>query len=104
MVKIVVKTEKCENLLEQVRLCLEKSRYRFSNHALERKQQRAFTLLDILHILKNGRHEKAKDTWDEQRMMWKYSLRGKTIDRDEGRIIVSLDETGMLIITVIRLI
>ena len=36
--------------------------------------------------------------------MWKYAVRGKTTDQDEGRIIVSLDKVGMLIITVIRLI
>ena len=101
---MISKAEKCENLLEQVWLCIEKSRYKLSNHALERKQQRAFTLSDILYILKNGRHEKAKDAWDEQHKMWKYAIRGRTVDQEEGRIVVSLDRTGMLIITVIRLI
>lgn len=100
----MAKTEKCADLLEQIRLCIEKSHYRFSSHALERKQERAFHLFDILDILKNGRHEKSKDAWDEQRKMWKYAVRGKTTDRDEGRIIVSLDRAGMLIITVIRLV
>lgn len=48
-------------------------------------------------------HEKAKDTWDEHFSMWKYSIRGKTIDSEEGRIIVNVKTSGMLILTVIRL-
>ena len=100
---MIVKAEKHENLLERIAYCIEKDRYKFSNHALERKEQRNFSLSDILYVLKHGRHEKAKDTWDEQRKMWKYAIRGKTIDQECGRIILSLDKSGMLIITVIRL-
>ena len=100
---MVVKTEKHENLLKRIACCIAKDRYKFSNHALERKEQRNFSLSDILYVLKHGRHEKAKDTWDEQRKMWKYAIRGKTVDQEEGRMIVSLDKYGMLIITVVRL-
>lgn len=57
----MAKIEKCANLLEQIRQCIEKSHYRFSTHALERKQERALHLFDILDILKKGRHEKSKD-------------------------------------------
>lgn len=94
---------KIKDLKARIKLCIETGAYRFSNHALERKKQRAFTLPDILYILKNGYNEKAKDVWDEQYKMWKYSMRGKTVDKEEGRIIVSIEESGMLIITVIRL-
>jgi hypothetical protein len=103
MPKQIVRPDKLKEVLMQVRLCVEKGNYKFSKHALERKQQRAFTLPDILYILKNGYHEKPKDTFDEQTQMWKYAIRGKTIEKKEGRVIVTLDRSGMLIITVIRL-
>lgn len=103
MEKSVVRIEKHKDLLERICLCIENGHYKFSNHALERKQQRGFTLPDIHYILKNGYHEKVKDVWNEQHHIWNYSIRGKTLDKNEGRIIVSLDNLGMLIITVIRL-
>ena len=103
MSKVSSRSDKLKDLMEQVKLCIDKGNYRFSNHALERKQQRALILSDILYILRNGYHEKVKDTWDEERRMWKYSIRGKTIDMSESRIIITIDQSGMLIITVIRL-
>lgn len=101
--KETLRSDKLKNLLEQIQVCIEKGNYRFSNHALERKYQRAFTLPDILYILKNGQHEKIKDVWDSQYKTWKYAIRGRTVDKDEGRIIVTVEKSGMLIITVIRL-
>lgn len=95
--------EKLKDLMARIKLCIDRDAYRFTNHALERKKRRAFILPDILYILKNGYHEKVKDKWDEQHHMWKYSIRGNTIDKDEGRIIVTIEKSGMLIITVIRL-
>lgn len=64
MVKETKRSEKPKNLLAQIKLCIENENYRFSNHAMQRKQQRAFSLSDILYILHNGSHEKTKDVWD----------------------------------------
>lgn len=100
---MAIRPEKCSNLLIIVRRCVEVGNYRFSNHALDRKQERGFILPDIIYVLKHGYHEKAKDVWDLEYATWKYAVRGKTIDGDEARIVISIDESGMLIITVIRL-
>lgn len=54
-----------------------------------------------MYVLKNGYHEKVKDVWNAEHNAWNYSIRGKSIDNDEARIIVSID--GVLVITVIRL-
>jgi hypothetical protein len=54
-------------------------------------------------VLRNGYHERIKDTWDEKFYSWNYSIKGKTVDRKPCRIIVNLDVNGLLIITVIRL-
>lgn len=74
-----------------------------TRHALVRKDQRVIPLSDIAYILKNGRHEKIKDQWDEKFQNWNYAIRGKTLAEDDIRIIVCFDDSGMLIITVIRI-
>ena len=71
-------------------------------HALERQNQRLVDLKSVLCVLKNGIHEKDKDLFDVKRQMWKYAIRGKTLDGINLRIIVAF-EKEMVIITVMRL-
>ena len=71
-------------------------------HALERQNQRLVDLKSVLGVLKNGIHEKDKDLFDVKRQMWKYAIRGKTLDGINLRIIVAF-EKEMVIITVMRL-
>jgi len=52
---------------------------------------------------KSGWHEKRKDAYSEVFKSWNYAIRGKTIDERELRVVVSFDEDGLLIITVIDL-
>ncbi len=91
------------DLLNVIRACIEDGRYLDTRHAVERKNQRQITRPEILFVLKNGRHEKAKDKFDDAYEAWNYAIRGKTLDRRELRIVVSFDENGMLIITAIDL-
>lgn len=65
--------------------------------------ERYISLPDVIDILRNGYHEKAKDTWDNIFKSWNYAIRGRTVDQDACRIVVSFEENGLLIITVIRL-
>ena len=58
---------------------------------------------EILFVLRKGHHGKKKDKFDDLHQAWNYSVRGKTVDRRNLRIIVSFDENGMLIITAIEL-
>lgn len=95
--------EKHANLLKKISECIELERYRFTKHALERKNQRIIEIPDMLYVLRHGRHEKTKDSWDGKYNAWNYSIRGKTTDEEELRIIVSFDEFGLLIVTVIKL-
>lgn len=98
-----VKAEKIHDLLKRIKDCLDSGNYRFTKHALERKEERFVSLPDILEILRNGHHEKTKDSWNEQFKAWDYAIKGKTVDQETCRIIVSFDSNGLLIITVIRL-
>jgi hypothetical protein len=72
--------------------CIESGRYLDSYHSSERQLERHIT-----------RHEKRKDQFDELYKAWNYSIRGKTPDFRELRIVISFDENGMLIITAIDL-
>ena len=89
--------------MDQIRLCIEKGSYLDTRHAIDRQNERQITRPEILYVLKNGYHEKRKDKFDESYNSWNYSVRGKTVDRRELRVIVSFDESGMLIITAIDL-
>lgn len=97
------KSEKTHNLLAKIKSCLKDGRYRFSQHALLRKKERFLSLPNIIEVLNNGYHEKVKDTWDSEFKTWNYAIRGKTINNEPCRIIVSFEANGLLIITVIRL-
>lgn len=79
-------------------VCLDKGKYRDTTHAIIRKEQRQITLPEIIYVLKNGRHEKAKDHFEEKFNAWNYSIRGKTVDENELRVIVSFEEERHLII------
>lgn len=89
--------------MKVVRQCLEEGRYLDTRHALVRKYERNITRLEILQVLKTGFHEKKKDYFDQIHNSWNYSIRGKTVDSRELRIIVSFDNDNILIITAIHL-
>ena len=92
--------EKNENLLGRVGDCIAHGRYHDTTHAIERKRERGIILPEIIHVLKNGRHEKSKDRFDEAFNTWNYAVRGLTLDRQDLRVIVSFDsERDLLIIT-----
>lgn len=98
------KKEKISDLLLRIKNCIDKGAYKFTKHALERRNERSLLLPDILHVLKTGWHEKKKDVWNKQYAEWDYAIRGKTEEDDDVRVIVSFDEEqDLLIITVIRL-
>lgn len=91
------------NLLEVIKNCIAEGRYRHTVHALQRAGLRQVDLPDVLYVLKNGYHEKRKTSFDEAFQNWKYAIRGRTLDGDEIRIIVTIPKEEMLIITVINL-
>ena len=94
---------KISNLMETIRKCIEQGRYLDTRHATQRQAERNVTRPEYLHALLNGYHEKRKDKFEEAYSTWNYSVRGKTIDARELRIVVSFDENNMLIITAIDL-
>ena len=99
---MVKRTAKLQNLLEKVKKSLESGDYHYTGHAEERLQQREVTRLEVKQVLKSGHHEKSKDKFDEEFDEWNYSIKGKTVDKRNLRVIISFDK-GMLIITVIDL-
>ena len=77
--------------------------YRDTRHAAQRKEERGITLLEILHVLRRGHHEKGKDEFKPEHNDWNYAIRGRTIDRRELRVAVAFAGPGLLLITAIDL-
>jgi len=92
-----------ENLLDCIRECIRMGNYRESCHSVARQNERKISLVDTLHVLTHGYHEKRKTTFDEIFGTWKYAIRGNTIDERTVRVIVAIGEDGMLIITVVHI-
>jgi len=92
---------KSNDLLQKVKEHIEKGTYIISTHALERQNLRGIALQQVLYVLKNGIREEAKELFDVSRQMWKYAIRGKTLDGINLRVIIAF-EGEMIIITVMR--
>ncbi|MEI6806887.1 MAG: DUF4258 domain-containing protein [Myxococcaceae bacterium] len=98
----MVRPDKILDLMPRIRVCIEQGTYFDTRHAAQRQRERKISRLDVLHVLKNGHHEKRKDKLDEHYSKWNYAIKGKDIDRRELRVIVSFDDNNMLIITAIE--
>jgi hypothetical protein len=83
--------------------CVAEGRYLDTRHAHQRQIERNIIRSDILFVLLHGFHEKKKDKFDDVYHSWNYAIRGKTINSVPIRVVVSFDESGMLIITAIKL-
>lgn len=84
------------DVLGLVRDALSKERYRDTRHS-ERKGERGITIFHIKEAVRGGYHEKAKDEYKPEHLAWNYSIRGKTLDDRELRVIVSFDEGEYLL-------
>ena len=82
---------------------LEDGTFLDTSHAFDRQAQRRITRPEMLYVLRHGYHEKRKDSFSDEYQEWNYAIRGKTMDKRNLRIVVSFDESGMLIITAIDL-
>ena len=94
---------KIKNLMTLIKRKAKKGEFIILPHALERKHQRGISVNDIIYVLMNGWHESKKDEYRKDLSTWNYAIKGKTIDKEDMRVIVSFDEDNMLIITVIKL-
>ena len=94
---------KVDDVLGRVRQHVDNGTYLDTRHASQRKDERAISLLEIVHVLKGGYHEKRKDQFKPEFNDWNYAIRGKTVDGRALRIAVAFAVPGMLVITAIDL-
>jgi hypothetical protein len=93
---------KIADLMDTIWEALDSGRYVDMVHAQERQLQRNITRPEYTYVLRHGYHEARKDTFEEPYNAWNYAIRGKTLDKRDLRVIVSFDDSGMLIITTIE--
>ena len=94
---------KASGLLEKIREKVEAGKLRYSVHAGERMVERGIIKPEVEYVLKNGRHNKSKDQFNEDQKDWDYALEGKTIDGRKLRIVVAIVAPNLLVITTIDL-
>ena len=99
---MIKKPQKVLQLIEKVSGCIVRGDLLDSYHANLRRGERAVLRREMTYVLKHGYHEKAKDKFDEHHKAWNYSIRGKTLDGKDLRVIVSFENESMLVVTVIE--
>jgi hypothetical protein len=60
----VSRRKKLLDLMNVIRACIEEGRYLDTRHAWERENERRINRPEILYVLKQGYHEKKKDTFN----------------------------------------
>lgn len=103
--------KKLSNILGLIKECIQQGKYIFSTHALDRVVERRIDVPIVLKILQTGYEEKIKDRFDPVSNVWRYAVRGKTVEilEEESkeldiRIIVVIEEDGMVVITVMHVL
>jgi hypothetical protein len=89
-----------KRLKQEILLYIKNGKYRLTEHAAEEQVAGGLDLPDTLHVLKTGKHEKAKTKFEHS--TWKYAIKGKTEESQEVRVIIAFSDE-MIIITVIDL-
>jgi hypothetical protein len=95
--------DKIDALMDRISSCLDAGRYLDTRHSIERQREREITRVEVIYVLRHGFHERKKDKFEALHQAWNYAIRGKTVDGRDLRVIVSFDDSDMLIITAIDL-
>ena len=88
--------------IKKAREHIRKGTYIIRKHAMDRQEERMIQLADILNVLEHGFHEEKHSLFDTKYQLWKYAIRGKSLDRDDLRVIIAFPQE-MAIITVMRI-
>ncbi len=93
-------------LMLAIKQAINSGDYYFTDHGEFRsKTRRMVNDLEIIRILKSNNkwHEARRDKFEIGNQDWNYHIRGINADGDSIRIVISFDENGMTILTVINL-
>lgn len=65
---------KAPDILKLVRERVEAGKLRYSNHALQRMQERLIIKPEVEYVLAKGHHNKRKDQFNEAEKDWDYAF------------------------------
>lgn len=94
---------KVKNIVKLSGLSVKMGYLVYSSHANERMKERFIVKPEIEYILSHGHHEARKDKFSERFKSWDYSIRGRTLDGRDLRVVIAIIEPNILIITAIDL-
>jgi hypothetical protein len=91
------------DLLKSIQAKISSGKVRYSAHANERMLERGIIKPEVEYVLKAGHHNKKKDQFNETEKEWDYAIEGKTVDGKKLRIVVTLVDPNLLVVTAIDL-
>ena len=94
------KPAKVGNVVKAAIEAYNSNRVLYHPHAELREMQRGINRSEVEQAIRRGRHIKKRDQFDEKYKTWKYCIEGKTLDKRNLRIAVTIDDDGLMIITI----
>jgi len=95
------------DILGTVRRCGKAGTFLLKIHGAERQEERLVSRKEIEYVLENGSWEKSRDRYSEVEKKWSYAFKGRTLDSDLIRVVVSIevrnDNEKVYVITVVVL-
>jgi hypothetical protein len=85
-------------LKRRLRDSVAQGQLRYTEHALQRMDERGFLFPDVERILRNGTHDQGRDMQVGNK--WRYRISGSTIDGIAMSVVVEVDPE-LVVITVI---
>jgi hypothetical protein len=77
---------------------------RFSDHALQRMEERDIKLFEVEQTIKYGQREPGLDEFDQKYNYWRYVIRNKNVeDRDLAISVDIEDSPNAVIVTVMQI-
>lgn len=93
-----------EEVLEIVITALRNGTLHYSDHALDRMDERAVSVFEVEAIIKYGDREEGLDEFDVDGNYWRYVIRNKNVDDRDLAISVDIEDApDTVIVTVMQI-
>jgi hypothetical protein len=94
---------KVGNVVKAAIEAYENNKVLYHSHAELRESQRDINRAEVEQAIRSGSHIKKRDQFDEVHKCWKYCIEGKTLDKRKIRVVLTIDDDGLMVITIFEI-
>ena len=93
-----------EYIVKVVLNALKNNKIEYSEHALERMDERDVTVFEVEQIIKYGERESGLDEYDKKFNYWRYVIRNRTVNDRDMAISVDIEDCPDTTIVTVMLV